>query len=105
MSELKKLQDEYQKKVKNLQQNCRHEEFSSWKHVEEYSNELYRTCLHCGFKQEDVAHKWTYVGKTPQGGLAGGDDVYECKRCRLVTDSPFEEERWAFKPCESKKSA
>jgi len=27
------------------------------------------------------AHEWKYVGRTPQGGLAGGDDVHECKLC------------------------
>lgn len=30
---------------------------------------------------EPNTHEWKYVGRTPQGGLAGGDDIYECKLC------------------------
>jgi len=30
---------------------------------------------------EPNTHEWKYVGRTPQGGLSGGDDVYECKLC------------------------
>ena len=30
---------------------------------------------------EPNAHEWKYVGRTPQGGLSGGDDVHECVNC------------------------
>jgi hypothetical protein len=33
-------------------------------------------------------HEWKYVGRTPQGGLSGGDDVYECQLCHITTDEP-----------------
>ena len=33
-------------------------------------------------------HEWEYVGRTPQGGLSGGDDVYECQLCHVTTDEP-----------------
>jgi len=26
-------------------------------------------------------HEWKYDGRTPQGGLSGGDDVHKCKLC------------------------
>lgn len=34
-----------------------------------------RECKHC----DCISMK--YFGRTPQGGLAGGDDVYECEIC------------------------
>lgn len=103
MSELKKLKEEFQKKVETLQKNCKHGQFGGWRHRKEYSNELVRNCLRCGYEEKDVVHKWKCVGRTPSGGLAGGDDIYKCQRCGLVTDSPSEEQRWAYKPCEPKK--
>lgn len=33
-----------------------------------------------------------HVGRSPSGGLAGGDDVYICRRCYMVTDSPREDQ-------------
>jgi hypothetical protein len=30
---------------------------------------------------EPNAHEFKYLGRTPQGGLSGGDDVYECVLC------------------------
>ena len=76
MSELKKLQEEFEQKVKNLQKNCPHKEFGFWKHVEDDVNILTRFWLVCGKKQEDVVHKRKYVGRTPQGGL-GKREAYE----------------------------
>lgn len=105
MSELEKLRKEYELKVENLQKNCKHEEFSPWKHVKNFSNELYRTCLKCGFKEKDVIHKWKCVGRTPSGGLAGGDDLYECRRCGIVTDDLYAKQRWAYEPCEQKEES
>ena len=32
------------------------------------------------------------IGRGPAGGLAGGDDIYICRRCYTVTDSPCEEQ-------------
>ncbi|VVB52332.1 Uncharacterised protein [uncultured archaeon] len=37
------------------------------------------------------AHEFGYAGRTPQGGLSGGDDVYECKNCGLSTLEPSRE--------------
>jgi hypothetical protein len=30
---------------------------------------------------EPNCHQFKYLGRTPQGGLSGGDDVYECVLC------------------------
>ena len=30
---------------------------------------------------EPNCHEFKYIGRTPQGGLSGGDDVYECILC------------------------
>jgi len=99
MSELKKLKEEFQTKIANLQKNCKHEKFSWWRHRKEYSNELLRNCLRCGFEEGDVVHRFKCIGRTPSGGLAGGDDFYKCQRCGLVTDSIFEAVRWTTTPC------
>jgi hypothetical protein len=34
------------------------------------------------------AHEWKYSGRTPQGGLSGGDDVYMCELCGTSTCEP-----------------
>jgi len=35
------------------------------------------------------AHKWKYVGRTPQGGLSGGDDVHKCTLCGKYDSDPW----------------
>ena len=37
---------------------------------------------------EPNTHEWKCVGRTPQGGLSGGDDIYECHLCGLTTCEP-----------------
>lgn len=39
---------------------------------------------------EPNTHEWKYAGRTPQGGLSGGDDVHECTLCGRSSLS----ERW-----------
>lgn len=44
-----------------------------------------------------------YVGRTPQGGLSGGDDVYECQLCGLDTESSGYESEVMFRASERKR--
>ncbi len=32
-------------------------------------------------------HKFKVVGHTPSGGIAGGDDLYECEGCGFQVDA------------------
>lgn len=38
-----------------------------------------------------MKHNWKYAYRTPQGGLAGGDDCYLCLNCGDQTIVPSQE--------------
>jgi ribosomal protein S27AE len=98
MSEYEKLKVAFQKEVAILQKTCKHE-FGWWIQDDDDINVLRRYCKICNFEEKDVVHEWRCIGRTPSGGLAGGDDVYRCGRCGLTTDEPSKYEIYASEPC------
>ena len=37
-----------------------------------------------------------YMGRTPQGGCSGGDDIYECEICGYSPNSGFDSSDFSF---------